>query len=384
LRSFYTSSNLAVNFKAPNTLGPVFKIQPTAIGQPNYSEFRPIILNPASRRIVLKPNWLYSPAETNTSSPSSSAWTASNLVSFLSGLSLADGLNQQSTNQVEFWNIETPNTVNRTVALEWSLALIITDSLSRIGSELVLNSSGTTSNWSLKSYSKTSDFGSQLLHSHGVGTALLRPTNKSVIEESIVITIGGYSYAATSPVDFASIALLLAHCFLALCHTLYTVCYTSQSSSAWDTLTELMVLMQNSKPADRTLRNSNAGIERMATYGVVGRIYATTVSNANQETKPKSGKNPGILQKGEDEEVSNVELLFGEPPPPPAPNEEEARVDASAHYDVLLSNVQPDVKYGHPPRSKPQTRVETGARASTGVYRTSFPVQTRPDRRCSI
>ena len=388
LRSFSTSSNLAANFKAPDRLGPVIQGQPTAIGQPNYSEFRPVILNPTSRRIVLKPTWLYSPSTTDTtttSSSSGSAWTASNLERFLSSLGLTEGLSQQSTNQADFWNSDTPDAVNRTVALEWSLALLITDALSRTGSELVLNSSGPTSTWTLESYTKTSDFGSQLLRSNGVGTALLRPTKNPVVEESVVITIGGYSYAATNITDYASIALLLVHLLLALCYTLYTVCYTSQSSSAWDTLTELMVLMQNSRPADRVLRNANAGIKEAGTYGVVGRLYATTTtgSKANQETESESGTNSG---QGE-EETSNVELIFDDEPPPPPPSDpdqEEAPLQASAPGDVLLSGVRPDVKYGHPPPSQHQPRVQDCACGCTTAHRSPVPAQMRSDRRYSI
>lgn len=384
LRSFATSSNLAVNFKAPDRLGPVINGQPTAIGQPSYSEFRPVILNPASRRIVLKPGWLYSPSATDTASTSGSAWTASNLDTFLGGLNLADGLDQKSTNQAELWNSETPGAVNRTVALEWSLALLITDSLSRVGSELALNSSGPTSAWSLKFYTKSSDFGSQLLDSNGIGTALLRPPNEPVVDESVVITIGGYSYAATNVADYASIALLLVHVFLALCHTLYTVWYTSQSSSAWDTLTELMVLMQNSRPADRMLRNANAGITEAATYGVVGRLYVTTMSKAKQRMKSESGENLEILQNEEAEQVSNVELIFDEPLPPSSPNQEEARAEDSAHCDVMLSRVQPDVKYGHPLRSGCEGHMQTGACGCSNAYRSPLAAQTRLDRRRSI
>lgn len=341
LRSFSTSSNLAANFKAPVTLAPAIKGPPSAIGQPNYSEFRPVILNPASRRISLQPDWLYSSSAAGTASTSNSAWTANNLESFISGLSLADGLGQQTTNQVQFWNSEVHNAVNRTVALEWILALLTTDSLSRVGSEFALNSSGPTSTWTLKSYNKTSDFGSQLLKSRGVGTALQRPPVESVVEESIAITIGGYSYSATTLADYASIALLLIHIFLALCHMLYTVCYTSQSSSAWDTITELMVLMQNSRPANRKLRNTNAGILQAATYGAVGRLYATTTSNANPKAKSDSrGSSATAIAV---EQMSNVELIFDESS---ELNGEEARLKVGGHHDILLSRVRPDVKYG--------------------------------------
>ena len=341
LRSFSTSSNLAANFKAPDALGPVIKGPPSAIGQPNYSEFRPVILNPDSRRIILKPDWLYSPSETDTASNSTSAWTASNLASFISGLTLADGLGPQTTNQVQFWNSEVHNTVNRTVALEWSLALLITDSLSRAGSELALDSSGPTSTWTLKSYNKTSDFGSQLVRSRSFGTALHRPPVESVVEESIIITIGGYSYSATTLADYASIALLLVHIFLALCHMLYTVCYTSQSSSAWDTVTELMVLMQNSRPANRKLRNANAGITQAATYGAVGKLYATTRTRTNHQTNPDPRGDTGTAHTAK--QMSNVELIFDESP---ELNGEETRLEAAVQHDILLSRLRPNVKYG--------------------------------------
>jgi hypothetical protein len=103
----------------------------------------------------------------------------------------------------------------------------------------------------------------------------------------------------------------------------------------------LMVLMQNSRPANQKLRNANAGILQAATYGAVGRLYATTTSKANQKAKSDSRGSSGPAITAE--KLSNVELIFDEST---ELNGEEARLKLAVHHDTLLSRVRPDVKYG--------------------------------------
>jgi hypothetical protein len=91
-----------------------------------------------------------------------------------------------------------------------------------------------------------------------------------------------------------SIAILIAHMCLAFLHTLYLLTWR-RSSDCWDSITELLVLSQNS-PAAFGIRNVSAGIKDISTFARVAKIQATL---------------PGTDLDGEDN-VGHVELHFGE------------------------------------------------------------------------
>jgi len=275
LRSNAASSNLDANFKAPVRLGPVIKGPPTAIGTSSYSEFRPVIQNAASMRIILDPNWLYdSNIFANDSGTVSNAWTPSNLEKFLGEMSFINGLPDRHT-RVDTWNEQTPGTVNRTVALEWALAMIVVDSLSRAGSEWMVDVTDALPYFSVSEYEKAFDFQDQLLQGRN---ALKRPaSNETTIEERVDITIGGFSYQAKAPTDYLAIVVLSVHIVLAISHSIHQI-YSARSSSAWDSLTELLVLMQLSTPATDELRNTGAGIKTMETYGKIIKVDSTSTN----------------------------------------------------------------------------------------------------------
>lgn len=295
LRSFSTSSNINVNFKAPDNLDPALHGPPTAIGQAEYSEFRPVLMNPSSTRITLGHDWLYDQSiSTNGSREESSGWTQRNLNTFLQSLSLFNDLSGALPSPVGSWNSDTPGTVNRTVALEWIFTLLITDALSRTGSDQVLKSTGPISSWSIRGYERAPNFQTELLNG---GDALTRPDDATPItQERVAITIGGYSYRASALTDYLSIALLLIHMLMAVSHIVYLMS-TGKSSSAWESMSELLVLAQNSRPAPTALRNANVGVKRLKTYSRIARVYAVKPCEEDED---------------EPEINSNVELVFDE------------------------------------------------------------------------
>ena len=77
-------------------------------------------------------------------------------------------------------------------------------------------------------------------------------------------SISGLSYRLT----LASILAILAlstHIFIAIAHTVWML-RKRQSSGCWDSVTEILVLAQNSKPAHSALKNTAAGIKNVSTY----------------------------------------------------------------------------------------------------------------------
>jgi hypothetical protein len=197
---------------------------------------------------------------------------------------------------IEQWNGETPGAVNRTVALEWLLALVVTDALSRTGSEHILNTTGPVSSWTIRDYIHARDFQNELFRG---GHALVRPNmdgqHPVATEAKLEITIGGFSYQATSLTDYLAIALLALHIVVSLSHVALLF-RSGESSSAWASIAELLVLAQNSRPADVALRDANVGIGCAGTYAKMARVYTVTRWDAD----------------GRREGRANVELVFDE------------------------------------------------------------------------
>ena len=88
-------------------------------------------------------------------------------------------------------------------------------------------------------------------------------------------TIAGYAYKADSLAYYLSLALLFGHATLAIAHTLYRV-ITARSSDAWASAAELLVLAQQSAPAEHALGSTCAGIQRGTTFQQGLRIRAVT------------------------------------------------------------------------------------------------------------
>ena len=109
------------------------------------------------------------------------------------------------------------------------------------------------------------------------------------------ITITGFCFKASVLSDYLSIALLLSHMFLALSHTTWLL-GTGRSSSCWDSITELVALVQNSRPAPIVLKNTCAGIKRKHTFSIRARIRATAPITYETDERPNA---------------EHVEVIFG-------------------------------------------------------------------------
>ncbi|OKL63026.1 hypothetical protein UA08_01689 [Talaromyces atroroseus] len=79
------------------------------------------------------------------------------------------------------------------------------------------------------------------------------------------VTITGLAYSGNSTSYYLSLALLYVHLLLAILHTVYSV-LARRSSSAWESLTDLIVLCINSSPASARLQNTSGGITEHALY----------------------------------------------------------------------------------------------------------------------
>jgi hypothetical protein len=126
---------------------------------------------------------------------------------------------------------------------------------------------------------------------------LQKPIDSNITTLTTSIIIGGFSYQASSTADYLSIAVLIGHLVLALGHTAYLL-IRRQSSGCWDTIVELLVLAQNSRPPRSALKNTGAGIKSLETFAKVAKVRVTRKGN------PASG--------AEGSPAAHIELIFCE------------------------------------------------------------------------
>lgn len=219
----------------------------------------------------------------------------------LESMGIATGLTEKAQTQTQTWNDELGGGINRTVSIEWTLAALIADGLSRQGSARMFNTSDPLLGWSPRYYERKPDFENEVLSGK---EPLKRPESDSVIEDQVVITIQGYSFSANAVTDYLAVAVLLTHVCLALGHTILIV-RKSQSSSSWDTLTELLVLMLNSPPS-KAFMNTGAGIMELSTYSHKARIQALKAPNGSAD-EPASIE--AVFENGEDDSYEMHRLL---------------------------------------------------------------------------
>jgi hypothetical protein len=219
----------------------------------------------------------------------------------------------------EMSDSQDPGTVwddtGKTLMLELATTLLITDGLSRHGITLVLNMNSTNSEkWTLLQNQKTPDFDYHFLR--GDGQAIEVPSGTNATAQSLTLVINGYSYLASEITDYLSAGVLLAYIALALGYTVYTVFFRTQTSHAWDSVTEIITLAHNSRPSHTALRNTSSGIARFRTFAQIARIGARRTGGSSDD--------------GQGHEHYQAELIFVEDGTSPD-DETQETLDDSSH-----------------------------------------------------
>ena len=284
---------------------------------PQYSTFRP--KNDSSwTSIRLQKSWLniLTPTIDAGRYASDRSGRQTTLDSLLFDAVAINDLSQPDLSQTEAWNEMKPESLNRTISLEWILASVVADGLSREGSVSVLNTTQEPASWSLLDYNKTKDFSVQLLRG---GKPLEKPVATPMVTKHATILISGYSYKASLFTDYLCISVLTVYMLFASLH-LVKVIMRCQVSACWDTITEFLVLMQNSSPANSTLMNTCAGIKELSTYAKVAVIQALqseheekgkTVPHLEVVFREESRKRPVQLRNMSDGSASSRAALLG-------------------------------------------------------------------------
>ena len=180
---------------------------------------------------------------------------------------------------VDRWNREECGNGGKHMLLEYLLASIFANGLSRYGSRYAFDASSINSSrsdplqWTLKTPPKAPDYYASLLSNNPHHNAVLPPPSHSnYVNLRMRVEVVGYAWYANGSSDYLAIAVVVLYMLVALTHTIW-VLTQGVTSTSWDTVTELLALAVQSPVSDE-LRGSGAGIERLGTYARLTRLRA--------------------------------------------------------------------------------------------------------------
>ena len=223
--------------------------------------------------IVVNPSWLRTlTPPTPIEGPGYFDWRPTTIESILLSVGLTNGLDFDSESIVEDWRQD------RTDLFTSVLGSVFADGLSRVNIDKMYRTDGDPSDWVLNEYERKQDFNKLLLQ--GID-AIKKPNlmDSNVNELSVSFSISGLSYRHTT-ISLLAILVLLLHMVFAILHTAWTV-GRSKSSACWDSVTEMIVLAQNSRPAHSALQNTAAGVRHTSTFAKKITIRPTKLPTEN-------------------------------------------------------------------------------------------------------
>ncbi|KAL8709735.1 MAG: hypothetical protein Q9220_005521 [cf. Caloplaca sp. 1 TL-2023] len=194
------------------------------------------------------------------SRPGYGDWGPNTIEGIIDSAHLLDGVfDDESRSPISIWQDDTRT---RTKLLMTILGSVFSDGLARLHVEDAFDKTGSPANWTPSGFVKADDFEHAILQaSH----AVRRPTSSNnVTELRVKFSISGLSYRLTI-VQKLAMAVLFLHILIAVTHTAW-ILRKGESSGCWDSITELLVLAQNSRPAMTALNNTAAGIKQSSTF----------------------------------------------------------------------------------------------------------------------
>ena len=186
--------------------------------------------------------------------PGYQVWEPTTIEGIINGAHLVDGLfGNDNRDLSEIWQDDRGA---RSMLLISIIGSVFNDGIARYGVENIFDQAASPSNWTLR---------------------LPGTTVNNTTKLRVNFSIGGLSYKLTVAQKLAA-AVLLLHIAIALVHSAWII-LTRESSGCWDSITELLALAQNSRPAFYALRNTAAGIKHSATFSRRINIRPTRLSN---------------------------------------------------------------------------------------------------------
>lgn len=269
----------------------------------------------------------------------------------------------------ELWNDASCNKGDKRYFIELLVASMVADGLSRFSSHRTFNLSHDTRDWKIKDLHA---YNSSRLLSSLDGPNQFSPMVPSIWLE---VYVNGYAYYPSSTSDYLALAVVCLYILIAGSHVV-TILFLPQhriTSDAWDSLTELLVLCQNSPPpSTSSLKNTSAGIDRLRTYGTIVKVRAIKPEDSSQGTMEPSNHQGKIPSGG------HVILIVEETDPPSTDdimndemslNRPESCYDGSSDLELLEVNRRTSISASS---SRNGLRWRTGFSAHLETVRKDF------------
>ncbi len=167
--------------------------------------------------------------------------------------------------------------------IEWKIASLISDGLSRRLSYRAFDTTPMYRSWITKPFPTIEPYELHLMQPNT--DAIVLSTNPSLIVQRLVINVRGLCYRVSTSTEYIAMVVIGAYLLLSFVHVLWTL-NGRVTSSSWDTVTELMLLAWNSPPS-KTLAGTSAQVHQWHTYNRVVKIRAEPVEDldsADQST----------------------------------------------------------------------------------------------------
>lgn len=247
--------------------------------------------------------------------PGYQKWRPTTIEGILGSAHLTDDISSSGGHPpIDIWEEEGHN---RTGLLMSVIGSVFNDGLARVGIETAFDQNGPPSNWTLSDLVRRSS----------------AVVDKVPTEIQVEFSISGFSYQLTITQKLAMAALLL-HILIALLHMVW-VFWRRESSGCWDSITELVVLAQNSRPAFSALQNTAAGIKHSSTFAQQVVIRPTKICDDDADAdhlemiyQEETGYTEGTSRSHGAPEPAAGELPEITPPP-----DSTEMLDFAAHHD---------------------------------------------------
>ena len=198
---------------------------------------------------------------------------------------------QGNVSDVDWLNNRACGAGSKNQLVEWILASVFVNGLSRYGSHRAFNLAATVNGrsdpfkWDLKNPPHAPDFSKSLFSLKPKHNAVLpAPSGSGFVTQRMALQVSGYAWYTSSISDYLALAVVALYMLIAIVYTIHVLFITGVTSSSWDTVTELLALALQS-PVPESLNGSGAGIEKLATYRRLVRLKASEQEGDGQEQK---------------------------------------------------------------------------------------------------
>ncbi|KAL8658345.1 MAG: hypothetical protein Q9202_007581 [Teloschistes flavicans] len=226
--------------------------------------------------IALDEDWLHMlTPNVGKGRPGYQEWEPTTLEGILNSAHLVDGLFDGGTIPTDRWNGQAGSPSKLLMSI---IGSVFNDGLARVGIEDAFDRTGSPAGWMVSDPRTALTLSDVLPNTESI--RLPNHVSNTTCQIRVDFSISGLSYRLTI-VQKLSMAVLLLHIMIATAHVVW-ILWRGESSGCWDSIAEMLVLAQNSRPAFIALGNTAAGIKHSHTFAEQVTIRPTRASNDSQ------------------------------------------------------------------------------------------------------